>query len=569
MESAASGASETLRVFLNYRREETSGHAGRLFDDLAERLEGAEVFMDIDRIAPGVDFTEVIDEALDSCDVVLALIGRRWIELADAGGRRRLDDADDFVRLELEKALGRKDVRVIPVLVHGASMPPSRELPDRLRSLARRQAFELSDTRWHYDLNMLVQALEKVSRIKVEQAFAAAEAAEAARVEAERFATERAETERLEAERLQAARLEAERAEAERARAEAERLEAERQEAGRLEEERHAAERARLEAQRRERERLEQERLAAQREQERVERERLRREAAEAEQVARERRRTEDAEQTARPRRGTAVLVGAVAVAVAGLGALGAAIITQSGGQSPAAPRLAPRVVADALSLGGADHYVIPAATLVANDRGDGLRIVGVRGGGGLHGSLELSRNAASLVYTPDGGYDGPFRFTYTVRDDDGDLGVGTVTGRVKGLSTAQKDLVALVPPASRGSCVAGRSSVEISCHLPVGELVLRRYTSRTAAASAFAARFRAAEGACSSSPGTGQWSWPDQSERRGRFGCSNSGGPPTFGWTYPSRVANVLAVVAGGRGITLKKLSTWFFEQARLPRPR
>ena len=576
----ASSRAEILRVFLNYRREETSGHAGRLFDDLAERLEGVEVFMDIDRIAPGVDFTEVIDEALDSCDVVLALIGRRWSALTDDGGRRRLEAEDDFVRLELEKALGRSDVRVIPVLVHGANMPPSGELPDGLRSLARRQAFELSDTRWHYDLNVLVHALEKVSRIKVEQAGAAS-----------------AERERLERERLERERLDVEREAAEQARVEADRLAAQRVEAEQRETERLKAERleaerieaARLEAARLEREREEQERVAREREEaERAERERLRREAAAREQAERELKRRAKAEQrqaqkakrehatTGRlqrvrgdiGRRRALVLAAASVLAVGGVAFLASQVIG-GGGESPPPASPPPRAAADTVSLSGANRYVISAAKLIANDRGQGLRIVGLRGGKDVHGSVKLAGNATRLVYTPDAGYDCPVRFTYTVRDSDGDLGVATVTGRVKGLGSGQKDLVALVPSASRDSCVAGRSPAEIRCGVPVGELVVRRYATTKAAETALATRFRGAEGTCDSAAATGQWNWPGASSRRGRFGCSRSGGRPTFGWTYPSPArSGAFATVTGRRGTALKQLSAWFFERARLPKP-
>jgi TIR domain len=154
-------ATRRLRIFLNYRREETSGHAGRLYDALAARFGDDRVFMDIDRIEPGLDFTQVISEAVAGCDVVISVIGSRWLTSEDNKGRRRIENPEDFVRLELEAALER-DVRVIPALVQNAEMPQSDELPDRLQPFARRHAVELSDTRWAFDVGKLIGALERL-----------------------------------------------------------------------------------------------------------------------------------------------------------------------------------------------------------------------------------------------------------------------------------------------------------------------------------------------------------------------------------------------------------------------
>src|SRR5262245_691953 len=115
--------------------------------------------MDVAGIAPGVDFVEAIDRAVGSCDALIVLIGREWVTCTDASGRRRLDDPGDFIRLEVSAAL-RRNVRVIPALVEGASMPRADSLPQDLQSLARRQAIELSDTRWETDLQRLVDALQ-------------------------------------------------------------------------------------------------------------------------------------------------------------------------------------------------------------------------------------------------------------------------------------------------------------------------------------------------------------------------------------------------------------------------
>src|SRR5882724_5887907 len=104
--------------------------------------------MDIDTIEPGLDFVEVIEQAVSSCDVLVALIGRQWLTITDNSGRRRLYNPEDFVRLEIAAALAR-NIRVIPALVQGARMPHSTDLPDVLKMLARRNAHEISDRRFH------------------------------------------------------------------------------------------------------------------------------------------------------------------------------------------------------------------------------------------------------------------------------------------------------------------------------------------------------------------------------------------------------------------------------------
>jgi hypothetical protein len=152
------GEVTATRVFISYRREDTGGYAGRLYDQLAASFGEQNVFMDIDTLGPGVDFEEEIRKAIDESDVVLALIGRRWLETKGQGGRR-LDEPGDFLRRELGAALGRGRV-VIPVLVQGATMPPSSELPSDIGRLARLNAFELSDRRWKLDVEELIERLE-------------------------------------------------------------------------------------------------------------------------------------------------------------------------------------------------------------------------------------------------------------------------------------------------------------------------------------------------------------------------------------------------------------------------
>jgi TIR domain len=149
----------SARIFLSYRREDSSGYAGRLFDALVSRFGDGDIFMDIDTIAPGQDFVEVIEEALVDCEIVLVLIGPSWLNMRDKRKRRRLDNPDDFVRLEIEGALSHR-LLVLPVLVGGAEIPSSRDLPSSLAPLARRNAFDLSDRRWHYDVQTLLNTLQ-------------------------------------------------------------------------------------------------------------------------------------------------------------------------------------------------------------------------------------------------------------------------------------------------------------------------------------------------------------------------------------------------------------------------
>ncbi len=152
-------------VFVSYRRQDSQSAAGRLSDHLKEHLDGVPIFRDVETIEPGVDFVEAIERALKSCGVVLAVIGPRWIDAQDSDGNRRLDDAGDFTRLEIATALKRGDVRVIPVLVEGAEMPATDRLPDDLEALARRNAIELTDKRWDFDVSQLVDTLRKVLEV--------------------------------------------------------------------------------------------------------------------------------------------------------------------------------------------------------------------------------------------------------------------------------------------------------------------------------------------------------------------------------------------------------------------
>src|SRR6266536_6305011 len=148
-------------IFVSYRRHESSHLAGRLYDRLADRFGEGQVFIDVDTIEPGVDFAEEISRAVATCKVLLAVIGQNWLTEADERGRRRLDDPDDIVRLEIEAALAR-DVRVIPILVEGAVMPGRQDLPESLAGLARRNALLIRHESFRYDAGRRVTTIERV-----------------------------------------------------------------------------------------------------------------------------------------------------------------------------------------------------------------------------------------------------------------------------------------------------------------------------------------------------------------------------------------------------------------------
>jgi hypothetical protein len=153
-------ASAPGRIFMSYRREDAAYPAGWLYDRLADHYGSSQIFKDVDSIELGDDFVQVITSAVGACDVLLAVIGPEWLTATDAHGRRRLDNPDDFVRLEIEAALSRR-VRVIPILVDGASMPAAEQLPDSLAMLERRQALELSPARFTFDTGRLLKVLDR------------------------------------------------------------------------------------------------------------------------------------------------------------------------------------------------------------------------------------------------------------------------------------------------------------------------------------------------------------------------------------------------------------------------
>jgi len=148
-----------VRVFVSYRRGDAAGHAGRLHDELVSRLGPGSVFQDVASIAPGERFLDTIDRSIGSCDVVLAVIGRRFTEAEPDSGRSRLHDPSDIVRRELEAAL-RSGRRLVPVLVDRATLPHPDELPPDLQPLLERNAIELRDDAWTADLQRLSATLD-------------------------------------------------------------------------------------------------------------------------------------------------------------------------------------------------------------------------------------------------------------------------------------------------------------------------------------------------------------------------------------------------------------------------
>ena len=145
-------------VFVSYRREETAGEARALYNELSTKLGKDSVFMDVDNIALGRDFREILQEHLASCDLLLVMVGRGWLDIKNAAGKIRLEEPSDFVRLEIESAL-KRDIPVTPVLVQGAQMPTVNQLPGAIRDFAYRNGFELSHSRWESDVAEMCKRL--------------------------------------------------------------------------------------------------------------------------------------------------------------------------------------------------------------------------------------------------------------------------------------------------------------------------------------------------------------------------------------------------------------------------
>jgi hypothetical protein len=158
---AGANPEASSRIFISYRREDSSGHVLALLPALRGHFGADRIFKDTDNIPPGADFLKFIKNELESCSVLLAIIGREWLNIQDPRLKtRRLDNPDDFLRVEVASALKNERIRVIPVLIERAAMPGAQDLPSDLHDLAFRNAIELSDVRWDSDIRLLIDAIE-------------------------------------------------------------------------------------------------------------------------------------------------------------------------------------------------------------------------------------------------------------------------------------------------------------------------------------------------------------------------------------------------------------------------
>jgi TIR domain-containing protein len=158
---------EAGSIFLNYRREESQWVAGRLQDALAAAFGTDRIFTDVDSIGSGQDFMKVMEEAIGHCRVLLAIIGRNWVNALDEEGHRRLENPHDRVRVDIETALGRKGVLVIPVLTDNAPMPRAGELPGELAQLSTRQPVKIRADGFSRDVEDLIAYLKQILDLPV------------------------------------------------------------------------------------------------------------------------------------------------------------------------------------------------------------------------------------------------------------------------------------------------------------------------------------------------------------------------------------------------------------------
>lgn len=158
---------QPANLFISYRREDSAGHTGRLFDSIRKHFgERIHIFMDVESIAPGKDWVNAIEDAVGSSQALVVVIGKQWLSVKKRQRQRRLDDPNDSVRVEVEAALSR-NITVIPVLVQGASMPSLQELPETMSNLIRRNAIEVTDTRWNYDVGRLLNTIEQELNLNI------------------------------------------------------------------------------------------------------------------------------------------------------------------------------------------------------------------------------------------------------------------------------------------------------------------------------------------------------------------------------------------------------------------
>jgi hypothetical protein len=158
------GSSELPKVFISYRRDDSKYQARDIYRALIRVLRRDHVFMDIDTIVPGENFVRTLEQWVEQCDIVLALIGNGWATAADPkSGTLRLHNPQDFVRIEIRKALAR-NIPVVPIILDGAAIPEERNLPDDMRELAQRHAEFVDFRTFDSDVERLIRKLELAGR---------------------------------------------------------------------------------------------------------------------------------------------------------------------------------------------------------------------------------------------------------------------------------------------------------------------------------------------------------------------------------------------------------------------
>src|SRR5262249_25289693 len=148
------------KVFISYRRTDSAGYSGRVMDRLDRELGRDLVFMDVNAIPLGMNFSKVLHEEVAKCSVLLAVIGPNWVDARDEHGNRRLDNPNDFVRIEIVAALQRS-IPVIPLLLDGARIPTADELPENLKELSFRNGMEVRHASFQDDMSRLLRALKE------------------------------------------------------------------------------------------------------------------------------------------------------------------------------------------------------------------------------------------------------------------------------------------------------------------------------------------------------------------------------------------------------------------------
>ena len=159
---ARNRVARSSKVFISYRRADSADVTGRIYDRLIAHFGESAIFKDVNSIPPGFDFREYLEGAVGNCKIFLAVIGDQWLEASDSKKRNRLQDPDDFVRIEIESAL-KRNITIIPLLVRGAAMPAEAKLPPSLRKLIYRNAVSIRpDPDFHRDMDRLIEAISNI-----------------------------------------------------------------------------------------------------------------------------------------------------------------------------------------------------------------------------------------------------------------------------------------------------------------------------------------------------------------------------------------------------------------------